>query len=143
MDASSRERLARIYAEADTIAVVGASADPAKPAHRIPRYLQEQGYRILPVNPRGGELFGEPVARSVVEVQGPVDVVDVFRPAAEAPRIAREAVQIGAKVLWLQLGIESQEARQVAEAAGLTVVMDRCIGETHAELGLGPGPGPG
>jgi uncharacterized protein len=141
MDASSRERLARVYAEADTIAVVGASADPAKPAHRIPRYLQEQGYRILPVNPRGGELFGEPVARSLVEVQGPVDVVDVFRPAAEAPRIARDAVQIGAKVLWLQLGIESQEARQVAEVAGLTVVMDRCIGETHAELGLGPGPG--
>jgi uncharacterized protein len=140
MDASLREQLLRIYAETRTIAVVGASGDPAKPAHRIPRYLQRQGYRILPVNPRGGELLGEPVARSLAEVDGPVDVVDVFRPAEEAPRIAREAIEAGAKVLWLQVGIVSEEARQEAEAAGLTVVMDRCMGETHAELGLGPGP---
>jgi uncharacterized protein len=141
MDASLRERLVGIFAETKTIAVVGASADPSKPAHTIPRYLQRQGYRIVPVNPRGGELLGEPVARSLAEVDGPVDVVEVFRPAEEAPRIAREAVEVGAKVLWLQLGIVSQEARQVAEAAGLTVVMDRCMGETHAELGLGAGPG--
>ena len=141
MDARLRDQLVRIYAEATTIAVVGASGDPSKPAHRIPRYLQRQGYRILPVNPRGGELLGEKVARSLAELDEPVDVVEVFRPAAEAPGIAREAVEIGAKVLWLQLGIESQEAKQVAEAAGLTVVMDRCMGELHAELGLGPGPG--
>jgi predicted CoA-binding protein len=140
MDASLRERLLRIYAETKTIAVVGASHDPAKPAHGIPRYLQQQGYRILPVNPRGGELLGEPVARSLAEVDGPVDVVEVFRPAAEAPQVARDAVEVGAKVLWLQLGIESEEARRIAEAAGLTVVMDRCMGETHGELGLGPGP---
>ena len=139
MDTLLRERLLGIYAQTRTIAVVGASADPAKPAHRIPRYLQRHGYRILPVNPRGGQLFGEPVARSLDEVQGPVDVVEVFRPAAEAPEIARAAVEVGAKVLWLQLGIVSEEARRVAEAAGLTVVMDRCMGETHAELGLGPG----
>jgi uncharacterized protein len=140
MDALLRERLLRIYAETRTIAVVGASRDPAKPAHRIPRYLQSQGYRILPVNPRGGQLLGEPVARALAEVDGPVDVVDVFRPAEEAPRIAREAIEAGAKVLWLQAGIVSEEARQEAEAAGLTVVMDRCMGATHAELGLGPGP---
>jgi predicted CoA-binding protein len=140
MDASLRERLAGILAQAKTIAVVGASADPSKPAHSIPRYLQRQGYRIVPVNPRGGELLGEPVARSLAEVDGPIDVVEVFRPAEEAPRIAREAVEVGAKVLWLQLGIVSQEARQLAEAAGLTVVMDRCMGETHRQLGLGPGP---
>jgi predicted CoA-binding protein len=140
MDPSLRERLLRIYAETKTIAVVGASADPSKPAHQIPRYLQRQGYRILPVNPRGGELLGEAVARSLAEVDGPVDVVDVFRPAAEAPEIAREAIAIGAKVLWLQLGIESQEAKRLAEAAGLTVVMNRCMGATHGELGLGPGP---
>jgi uncharacterized protein len=139
MDASLRERLLRIYAGTKTIAVVGASGDPAKPTHEIPRYLQQQGYRILPVNPRGGELLGEPVARSLAEVEGPVDVVEVFRPAAEAPQVAREAVKVGAKVLWLQLGIESEEARQIAEAAGLTVVMDRCMGETHGALGLGPG----
>jgi uncharacterized protein len=140
MDPSLRERLLRIYAETKTIAVVGASADPSKPAHQIPRYLQRQGYRILPVNPRGGELLGEAVAHSLAEVDGPVDVVDVFRPAAEAPEIAREAIAIGAKVLWLQLGIESQEAKRLAEAAGLTVVMNRCMGATHGELGLGPGP---
>jgi uncharacterized protein len=140
MEASLRERLLRIYAETKTIAVVGASGDPAKPAHEIPRYLQQQGYRILPVNPRGGELLGEPVARSLAEVEGPVDVVEVFRPAAEAPQVAREAVKVGAKALWLQLGIKSEEARQIAEAAGLTVVMDRCMGETHGALGLGPGP---
>ncbi len=140
MDASEREQLARILAETKTIAVVGASGDPSKPAHRIPRYLQRQGYRIVPVNPRGGELLGEPVARSLAEVEGPVDVVDVFRPASETPQVAREAAEIGAKVLWLQLGIESPEARQVAEAAGLTVVMDRCMGEAHGKLGLGPGP---
>jgi predicted CoA-binding protein len=141
VDASLREQLARIFAETQTIAVVGASGDPSKPAHRIPRYLQSQGYRIVPVNPRGGELLGEPVARSLSEVDVPVDVVEVFRPAEETPQIAREAVKVGAKVLWLQLRIESEEARQVAEAAGLAVVMDRCMGEMHGELGLGPGPG--
>jgi predicted CoA-binding protein len=140
MDAGLREQLLRIYADTTTIAVVGASGDPSKPAHQIPRYLQQQGYRIVPVNPRGGELLGEPAARSLAEVDGPVDVVEVFRPAGEAPEIARGAVKVGAKVLWLQLGIVSEEARQVAEAAGLTVVMDRCMGETHGELGLGPGP---
>ena len=80
------------------------------------------------------------MARSLPEVQGPVDVVDVFRPAAETPQIARDAIRVGAKVLWLQLGIASEEAGQIAEAAGLTVIMDRCLGATHQELGLGPGP---
>jgi uncharacterized protein len=140
MDESLREQLARIYAETKTIAVVGISRYPFKPSQRVPKYLQEQGYRIRPVNPRGGSVLGEPVARSLAEVDGPVDVVDVFRPAEEAPQLARQAIDIGAKVLWLQEGIESQEAKRIAEAAGLTVVMNRCMGETHAELGLGRGP---
>jgi predicted CoA-binding protein len=140
MEEALRERLLGIFADTATIAVVGASADPSKPAHTIPRYLQRQGYRIRPVNPRGGELLGEPVARSLDEVDGPVDVVEVFRPAPEAPQIARQAVEAGAKVLWLQLGIVSEEARRIAESAGLTVVMDRCMGVTHGQLGLGPGP---
>lgn len=138
MDGALREELTRIYRDTRTIAVVGASADESKAAHRIPVYLQQQGYRIRPVNPRGGELVGEPVATSLTEVAGPVDVVDVFRPAAEAADIARQAVAIGAKVLWLQLGIADDEARRIAEGAGLTVVMDRCMGATHGELGLGP-----
>jgi predicted CoA-binding protein len=140
LDAALREQLLRIYADTKTIAVVGASADPSKAANRIPAYLQSQGYRILPVNPRGGELFGEQVFRSLAEIDVPVDVVDVFRPAEEAPEIARQAVAIGAKVLWLQLGIASEEARRLAEAAGLTVIMNHCMGATHAVLGLGPGP---
>ena len=141
MDQGERATLERIYAGAATIAVVGASADESKAAHRIPAYLQQQGYAIRPVNPRGGELFGEPVARSLAEVAGPVDVVDVFRPAAEAPDIARQAVAIGATVLRLQLGIRSDEARRIAEEGGLTVVMDRCMGAVHRELGLGPRTG--
>jgi predicted CoA-binding protein len=134
------EQLLRIYTQSRTIAVVGASADASKAAHKIPLYLQSQGYLILPVNPRGGELFGEQVFRSLAEIDVPVDVVDVFRPAQEAPEIARQAVALGAKVLWLQLGIVSEEARRIAEAAGLTVVMNRCMGATHVLLGLGPGP---
>jgi predicted CoA-binding protein len=137
-----RESLLRIYQTTKTIAVVGASATPRKAAHVIPAYLQSQGYRVLPVNPRGGVIFGEPVATSLAEIAEQVDVVDVFRPAEEAPEIARQAVAIGAKVLWLQLGIVSDEARRIAEEGGLTVVMNRCMGATHAQLGLGPGPGP-
>ena len=140
MEASLREKLLRIYAETKTIAVVGASADETKAAHQIPRYLQSQGYRIIPVNPRGGEVLGEPVFRTLADIDVPVDVVDVFRPAQEAPAIARQAIAIGAKVLWLQLGIVSEEARQIAQAAGLIVVMNRCMGATHGQLGLGPGP---
>ena len=140
MEEAQHEQFLRIYAQTRTIAVVGASADVSKAAHKVPRYLQSQGYRILPVNPRGGELFGERVYRSLAEIDVPVDVVEVFRPAQEAVEIARQAVAIGAKVLWLQAGIVSEEAKQIAEAAGLTVVMNRCMGATHALLGLGPGP---
>lgn len=133
--------LQRIYRETRTIAVVGASERPDRPAHRIPAYLQAQGYRIIPVNPRGGELFGEPVRTSLAEIGEPVDLVNVFRPSAETPEIAHQAVAAGARVLWLQVGIESEEARVIAEAAGLVVVMNRCLGATHRWLGLGPGPG--
>jgi uncharacterized protein len=138
MDDAEREKLTRIYRESRTIAVVGASADEEKAAHGIPEYLQRQGYRIRPVNPRGGGLLGEPVAVRPADVEGPVDVVEVFRPSAEAADVARQAVDIGAKVLWLQLGIASDEARMIAKEAGLTVVMDRCMGAVHRELGLGP-----
>src|SRR3989442_10228364 len=139
IEASEREQLLRIYAEIRTIAVVGASADESKAAHQVPRYLQSQGYRIVPVNPRGGELFGEPVFRSLADIDVPVDVVEVFRPAQEAPEIARQAIALGAKVLWLQLGIVSEEARRGAEAAGLGVGMNRGMGETHGLFYLGPG----
>jgi predicted CoA-binding protein len=136
----SDEELIRIYRESKTIAVVGASNNVAKPAHLIPRYLQEQGYRILPVNPRGGQLLGEPGYRSLSEIDTPVDVVDVFRPPAEAEAVAREAIALGATVLWFQPGTHTEEAVRLAVDAGLLVVAGRCMGAAHGELGLGPGP---
>lgn len=134
------EEIRRIYAESKTIAVVGASPDPAKRAHVIPAYLQEQGYRIVPVNPGYEEVLGERAYPSLLEIPEHVDVVDVFRPAEEAPAIAEQAVAIGADVLWLQLGIVSEKAGQIAMDGGLDFVMDNCMGVMHAKLGLGPGP---
>jgi predicted CoA-binding protein len=134
------DELKQIYTDTKTIAVVGASGDERKPSHSIPAYLQSQGYRIIPVSPKGGEIFGEPVFKSLTDVDVPVDVVDVFRPSEETPQVARDAVSIGAKVLWLQLGIESEEAEKIAREGGLQVVMDKCMGATHRLLGLGPGP---
>jgi uncharacterized protein len=136
----SRRNLLRIYEQTNTIAVVGASANEHKAAHVIPKYLQSQGYRIIPVNPKGGEILGERVYSSLQEIDAPVDVVDVFRPPAEAETIAREAVEIGADVLWFQLETHTTEAIRLATDAGLVVVAGRCMGATHGELGLGPGP---
>jgi predicted CoA-binding protein len=140
MPVTSTDDLKRIYADTKTIAVVGASSDEAKPAHTIPRYLQGQGYKIVPVSPKGGECLGERVYPSLSEVDVPIDVVDVFRPSEEVPAIARDAVAKGAKVLWMQSGIASEEGTRIAEEAGLEVVEDRCMGATHRQLGLGPGP---
>ena len=136
----SDDELKQIYADTKTIAVVGASNDPKKAGHNIPAYLQTQGYKIIPVNPKGGEMFGETVRTSLADIDEPIDVVDVFRPSEETPQIAREAVAAGAKVLWLQTGIQSDEAEQIAREGGLTVVMNTCMGATHRRLGLGPGP---
>lgn len=136
----SRADLRRVYEETKTIAVVGASTKPGRPAQDIPAYLQSQGYRIIPVNPRGGEILGAPARRSLDEIDEPVDVVDVFRPADEGPQIARDAARIGAKLIWFQPGTQSGEATRVATDAGLPVVTRLCMGEMHGTLGLGPGP---
>jgi uncharacterized protein len=134
------DELRTIYEETETIAVVGASGDETKAAHTIPRYLQREGFRIIPVNPKGGEILGEKVYERLEDVPESIDVVDVFRPSAETPAVARDAVAVGAKVLWLQEGISSEEAERIASEAGLKVVMNRCMGETHYQLRLGPGP---
>jgi predicted CoA-binding protein len=138
----THEELLRLFAKPKTIAVVGASNAVGKPGHDIPRYLQSQGYRIVPVNPRGGEILGERAFSSLREVDVPVDVVDVFRPPDEAVAVARDAIAIGAKVLWFQAGTDSDEATAAAADAGLTVITKRCMGVTHGLLGLGPGPHP-
>ena len=136
----SRQNLLRIYEQTKTIAVVGALANGHKAAHVIPGYLQSQGYRIIPVNPKGGEILGERVYSSLVEIDAPVDVVDVFRPPAEAETIARQAIAIGTDVLWFQPGTHTTEAIQLAAGADLRVVAGRCMGATHGDLGFGPGP---
>ncbi len=134
------EALRQTYAATGSIAVVGASQNDTKAAHIIPRYLQGQGFRIVPVSPRGGDVLGERAYPTLEDVDVPIDVVDVFRPPAEAAGIARSAIELGAKVLWFQPGTHSDEAIDLAAAAGLTVVAYRCMGATHGQLGLGPGP---
>lgn len=111
---------------AKTIAVVGASRDPDKAGGSVPFGLQRRGFRVIPINPFADELFGERVYRSLLDVPEKIDVVDVFRPAADAPEIARQAVAVGARALWLQLDIRSEEAKRIAEAAGLDYVEDEC-----------------
>jgi predicted CoA-binding protein len=122
------DRLADILNTTRTIAVVGASIHPEKAGHSIPSYLQTKGYKIVPVNPTHEEVLGEKSYPSLLELDGPVDMVDVFRPSEDAARIAREAVQIGVKVIWFQPGTESDEGVAIAEQAGLTVVTDACTG---------------
>jgi predicted CoA-binding protein len=115
-----------ILESARTIAVVGASRDPSKAGGSVPVGLQRRGFRIIPVNPYADELFGEKVYHSLLDVPDKVDIVDVFRPAPDAPAIARQAAAIGAKALWLQLDIRSDEARRIAEEAGMDYVEDEC-----------------
>jgi predicted CoA-binding protein len=136
----SRDDLLRIYADTKVIAVVGASDDRSKPAGNIPAYLQSQGYRIVPVNPTRDTVLGERAYASLADIDEPVDVVDVFRPAPEGAGIARQAAELGAKVIWFQPGTQSGEASRIAHDAGLTVVSRICMGATHGTLGLGPGP---
>lgn len=115
-----------ILGSARTIAVVGASRDPSKAGGSVPEGLQRRGFRIIPINPYAETLFGEKVYRSLLEVPEPIDLVDVFRPAADAPEIARQAAAVGAKSLWLQEDIRSAEARRIAESAGMEFVEDEC-----------------
>ena len=128
--------LARLLGETRTIAVVGLSSKPDRPSNEVAAYLQRQGYRIVPVNPRETEVLGETAYPTLDDVPADVaiDLVDVFRRAEDTPAVAEEAVRRGARVLWLQLGIESEEARRIAEDAGIAVVMDRCIMVDHRAL---------
>jgi predicted CoA-binding protein len=132
----SNDQLKSLLTSATTIAMVGASANPEKPSHGIMRTLQRAGYRVIPVNPREPEILGERSYPSLLDVPERIDIVDVFRRAEDTPAIAAEAAQIGAKALWLQTGIASEEAAEKAKAGGLTVVMNACIGATHAALGV-------
>jgi uncharacterized protein len=125
------EVIRRILREARTIAVVGLSVHSQKASHFVGTYLKYEGYRVIPVNPTHDEVLGEKAYPDLLSIPEPVDLVDVFRPSAECPEIARQAVQIGAKALWLQLRVVSLEAAEIAEAGGLDVVMDRCVKIEH------------
>lgn len=130
------ELVERILATYRSITVVGASAARAKAAHYVPAHMQAHGWRIVPVNRHEDSILGERVYRSLADVPEPVGLVDVFRPSAATPDIARQAVAAGATALWLQLGIASDEARAIAEDAGLLYVEDRCLIVEQRRLGV-------
>ncbi len=117
----------RILDEAKTVAVVGLSGNPDRSSHYVALYLQEKGYRVIPVNPMLREVLGEKAYGSLTEIPGGADLVDVFRESVAVPGIAEEAIRIGAKFFWMQEGVVSEQARKMLEAAGIPVVMDRCM----------------
>jgi predicted CoA-binding protein len=132
----SDETLRELLSSVTTIAMVGASSDPARPSHGIFQKLVRVGYRVIPVNPNEQEVLGEKAYASLADVPEPVDLVNVFRRPEYTPPLADEAAAIGAKALWLQSGISNEETATRAEAKGLTVVMDACIGVMHSLLGV-------
>ena len=131
--------LRRILRKNRTLAVVGLSANWYRPSYFAAKYMQEHGYRVIPVNPMYDEVLGEKCYKSLRDIPEHVDMVDCFRKSEEIPSLANDAVAIGAKVLWMQLGVQNPEARRLAEAAGLEVVENRCVKIEHARLfgGLG------
>jgi predicted CoA-binding protein len=133
------EKVRRILKSVRTIAVVGLSAQWHRPSNFAAKYLQEHGYRVIPVNPKEDSILGERCYKSLAEIPDKVDVVDCFRRSSEIPAIADEAIKIGARVLWMQLGVENADARAKAEAAGLQVIENRCMKIEHGRFfgGLG------
>jgi predicted CoA-binding protein len=126
--------LRRILKSYRTIAVVGLSADWNRPSNFAAKYMQQHGYRIVPVNPRYEAVLGEKCYPRLEDIPHPVDIVDVFRRTADVLPIAKSAIAIGAKCLWQQLGVKNVEAHELALAAGLDAVMDRCVKIEHARL---------
>lgn len=120
-----------ILATTKTIAIVGLSPKPERPSYFVGSYLSSEGYRVIPVNPTVDELFGEKAYPDLLSIPFPIDLVDVFRKPEDCAEIAKQAVQIGAKSLWLQLRIVNFEAARIAEEGGLKVVMDRCVKIEH------------
>ena len=126
--------LRRLLRRANTLAVVGLSGDWYRPSYFAAKYMQEHGYRIIPVNPKYPEILGEKSYPDLKSIPFPVDLVDVFRKPEDCVPIARDAVAIGAKTLWLQIGVINEEAAKIARDAGLNVVMDRCVKIEYARL---------
>src|SRR5690348_6538467 len=127
----SADPVAEILRKCKTIAVVGLSSNPMRPSHEVTEYMLRSGYRIIPVNPNETEVLGEKSYARLEDVPEKIDVVNVFRRAEEVPPVVESAIRVGAKVVWMQLGIESEEAAEKARAAGLVVVEDACILVEH------------
>jgi hypothetical protein len=128
------EEINDILRTAKAIATVGLSTSPAKVSFGVATYLISQGYRLIPVHPSADKILGQPTYPDLGSVPEPVDVVQIFRPPEEVPGIVEQAIQIGAKVVWMQQGIVQEEAAEKARAAGLRVVMDRCMRTEHRRL---------
>ena len=133
------EKLRRILRSARTIAVVGLSAQWHRPSYFAAKYMQDHGYRVIPVNPTYDSVLGEKCYKRLADIPEPVDIVDCFRKSEEIPALAEDAIAIGAKVLWMQLGVRNPDARRRAESAGLEVVEDHCVKIEHGRFfgGLG------
>ncbi len=125
------EVIREVLGQSRTIAMVGLSSNPQKASQFVATYLRYQGYKIVPVNPRESTIMGETCYPDLQSIPFDIDIVDVFRPSAACPDIARAAVEAGARVLWLQLSISSLEAAEIAEKGGVRVVMDRCLKMEH------------
>ena len=128
---ASSDVVAQILRGAKTIAVVGLSSNPMRPSYGVAEYLKTAGYRIIPVNPNETEVLGEKAYARLEDIPEPVEIVDVFRRAEEVPAVAASAIRIGAKVLWMQLGIENPGAAEKARSAGLVVVENACLLVEH------------
>lgn len=131
MEINSPETIKRILEEGRTIAVVGLSSNRMRPSHGVASYMQQAGYRIIPVNPNETSVLGERAYASLAEVPSKIDLVDVFRRSEEAGAVVDEAIRLGAKAVWLQEGVIDEAAAERAQAAGLLVVMDRCWLKEH------------
>ncbi len=131
---STIAQLRRILKNNHTIAIVGLSADWYRPSYFAAKYMQEHGYRVIPVNPKYTEILGEKCYPDLKSIPEKIDIVDVFRKSSDCAPIAKEAVAIGAKVLWLQLGVENDEAKEIAEKAGVEFVQNRCVKIEYARL---------
>ena len=133
---ATSEQIRSILKEAKTIAVVGLSPKEDRPSHSIALYLKDQGYRVIGVNPGVSEIFGEKVYKSVAEIPDEIDIVDIFLRPENIPPVVEDAIRKKAKVVWMQLGIVNNAAAESARAAGLKVVMNKCIFTEHRALGL-------
>jgi predicted CoA-binding protein len=134
MLAANDEEIADILRGARTIAVVGISDKPERESHTVAKYIQDQSYRVIPVNPMLERVLDEPCYPSLLDIPERIDIVDIFRRPEAVPEVVDQAIEIGAKVVWMQLGIVHEAAAEKAQQAGLEVVMDRCIRREHLRL---------